>query len=111
MALMLGRPVRRASSVGSVMLFSRKSIRSKETKRSIPASEDNRFPRRFNAVMAGRGHLVRECRESIIFPERFNARRLVSMARDSGIDANKLLDRSRDVRDPDTGTNAAAEIV
>jgi hypothetical protein len=57
--------------------------------------------------MAGKGLRVSECRESIILPDKFKARRLVNIERQSGIELKRLLDRSSDVSEPESGTNAA----
>jgi hypothetical protein len=73
----------------------------------MPAIEASRFPRRLRDVMAGKGLRVSECRESIILPDKFKARRLVNIERQSGIELKRLLDRSSDVSEPESGTNAA----
>lgn len=78
--------------------------------RSIPAIEDNLLERRLSDVMAGRGLLVSECNESIMLPERFKARRLLKIERDSGTAERRLLDRSREVSEPARGNNAVVEI-
>ena len=95
--------------MGSASLFCRRSSRSRVRARSIPAMEASRFPRRLRDVIAGNGLRVREWSESIMFPERLSARRLVSMERLSGIETKRLCDRSSDVKDPESGTRAVIE--
>lgn len=93
---MSGMPVRRANSVGSCSLLSRKSSLSSEYNLSIPAKERSRFERRLSVVIAGRGLRDNDERLSIIQLLRFSARRSVRLASASGISENKLPDRSRD---------------
>jgi hypothetical protein len=109
-AVKLGAPVNRANSVGSVRRFCRRSSRSNVRARSMPARDERRLPRRLSEVMAGKGVRVSECRESIMLPDKFKARRLVKIERLSGIAVNKLLERSSEVNDPASGTNADAEM-
>jgi len=80
------------------MRLSRKSSRSNGYNLSTPAIDIKRFDRRFRAVMAGRGFRVREWRESIIQFERLRARRAVREARQSGICAKRLEERSRECK-------------
>lgn len=69
----------------------------------MPAMETSRLARRFSAVIAGRGLLVRECRDSTIQLERFKARKAVSVARQSGISVKRLEDKSSECRLFDSG--------
>ena len=85
-----------ANSVGSVILLSRKSSLSRGYSLSTPAIDISLFDRRFNAVIAGKGFLVREWRESIMQFDRLSARKAVREARQSGISLNKLEERSRE---------------
>jgi len=64
----------------------------------MPASDKSRFERRLRTVIAGKGFLESECRLLIMQFDRFNARRLVSELRLSGISLNKLSDRSSECK-------------
>lgn len=86
--------VRRASSVGSDSLLSRKSIFSSEKSFSTPARDDRRFERKLMMLMAGNGFRASECKLSIMQFDKLRARRLVSVARLSGISVRRLEDRS-----------------
>jgi hypothetical protein len=77
----------------------------------MPANEIKRLDLRFRAVMAGNGFRVNECRESIMQFERFNARRAVNDARESGICAKRFDERSREFRVLASGTKPVAEMV
>ena len=98
-----GRPVSRAISVGSVKLLSRRSRRSSERSRSIPASDDKRFPRRLRAVMAGRGFFAIDRSELIMQLERFSARSATKVGKLSGISANRFEDKSSECKVLATG--------
>lgn len=89
-----GRPVNRAISVGSTRLLSRRSTRSSERRRSIPARDDSRFPRRFRAVIAGNGFFEIDRNELIMQFERLSARSATKDGKLSGISANKFEDKS-----------------
>lgn len=103
---MLGALVKRASSVGSVSALSRRSTRSNESIRSIPARDERRLALRLNAVIAGSGVRVKECRESIELLARLRARRLDRMLIASGTVEKRFEERSNDVSDPASGANA-----
>lgn len=108
---MSGMPVRRASSVGSVSLLSRKSTRSIDSKRSTPARETKRLERRFSVVIAGSGFLPKECSDSIMQCERFSARRDVNEAKLSGISVKRFADRSNDCRVLANGARLAVDML
>src|SRR5438309_5893267 len=103
--------VSRANSVGSVNLLSRRSTRSNESSRSMPARELNRLDLKFRVVIAGNGFLPRECRESIMQFDRFNARSDVRVARLSGISVKRFADRSNDCNVLANGARLVAEIL
>jgi hypothetical protein len=65
---------------------------------------------KFNAVIAGRGFLVRECNELIIQLERFRALSAVKEARQSGICWKRFEDRSREWRVLANGAKLASDI-
>jgi hypothetical protein len=111
MSDMSGTPVSRATSVGSVNLLSLKSTRSRDNSRSTPASELKRLERRLSVVMAGNGLRPNDCKLSIIQLDRFSARRLVRLARLSGISAKRFEERSRDCNVFVKGARLAAEIL
>ena len=61
--------------------------------------------------MAGSGFRVKEWRESIMLPDRFKARKLDNVDSDSGIDLNRLQERSSDDSEFASGTRATEDIV
>jgi hypothetical protein len=70
----------------------------------------SRFDRRFKAVIAGRGFLVKEWRESIMQLDRLSARNAVKDARQSGICENRFAERSRECKVLANGARLAADI-
>lgn len=105
-----GRFVSLAISIGSVSKLSRRSNRSNDRSRSMPASERSRLPRRLRAVMAGRGLRNKECKDSIMQWERLRARSATNDAKLSGTSAKRFDERSRDCNVLATGLRLAAEI-
>lgn len=105
-----GRLVSLAISIGSVSVLSRRSNRSNERSLSIPANERRRFPRRLRAVMAGRGLRDKECKDSIMQCERFNARKATKDAKLSGTSVKRFDDRSKDCNVFATGARLAVVI-
>ena len=107
---MSGMTVSRANSVGSVKLLSRKSTRSKDSRRSMPARDDKRLERRLSVVIAGNGFRPSDCTPSIMQFERLRERRQVKVARLSGISLKRLAERSRDCRVFVSGARLLAEM-
>ena len=74
----------------------------------MPAIEVRRFPRRFNAVIAGKGFRDKECSESIMQFERFRALSDVRVARQSGTCVKRFEERSRECKVSANGARLAA---
>ena len=76
----------------------------------MPAIDTRRLDRKFRAVIAGNGLRVRECKESIIQFERFNALSAVSDAKQSGICESRFEDKSKECRVLARGNKLSADI-